>query len=61
MVKVFTKDESLAYPVDRQPQKLTDGQFELSLQAGIKKLSKSPNEKTIEAILGYSKSLRKQK
>lgn len=60
MVKVFTKDESLAYPVDRQPKKLTDGQFELGLQAGIKKLTKSPSEKTIEAILDYSKSLRKQ-
>ncbi len=61
MVKVFTKEESLAYYVDRQPQKLTDGQFEMSLQASLKKLTKSPGEKTIEAILDYSKSLRKKR
>lgn len=59
MVKVFTQNESSAYLGKKEQRQLSSDEFEEVLYANLKRLSKDPNQRTVDSILEYSKSLRK--
>lgn len=59
MVKVFTQNESFTPVGKKEQEQLSADQFEQALYANLRKLSKDPEQRTIDSILGYSKSLRK--
>ncbi|EFK59481.1 hypothetical protein [Sphingobacterium spiritivorum] len=60
MVENFTKIKEDTYTTeDKDLTNYQDDVFEIKLKSNLQNLSKNPNRKTIESILAYSKSLKK--
>ncbi|MGJ1418135.1 hypothetical protein ACR79T_00825 [Sphingobacterium spiritivorum] len=60
MVENFTKIKEDTYTKeDKDLTNYQDDIFEIQLKSNLQNLSKNPNSKTIESILAYSKSLKK--
>ncbi|EEI91586.1 hypothetical protein HMPREF0765_2896 [Sphingobacterium spiritivorum ATCC 33300] len=60
MVENFTKIKEDTYTTeDKDLTNYQDDIFEIQLKSNLQNLSKNPNSKTIESILAYSKSLKK--
>ncbi|QQT28069.1 hypothetical protein [Sphingobacterium spiritivorum] len=60
MVENFTKIKEDTYTTeDKDLTNYQDDIFEIQLRSNLQNLSKNPNSKTIDSILAYSKSLKK--
>ncbi|MGJ1433944.1 hypothetical protein ACR79M_20385 [Sphingobacterium spiritivorum] len=60
MVENFTKIKEDTYTTeDKDLTNYQDDIFEIQLKSNLQNLSKNPNSKTIDSILAYSKSLKK--
>ncbi|MGJ1265794.1 hypothetical protein ACR78F_03005 [Sphingobacterium spiritivorum] len=60
MVENFTKIKEDTYTTeDKDLTNYQDDIFEIQLKSNLQNLSKNPNNKTIDSILAYSKSLKK--